>query len=389
MGEESNKMGPERHPDPSRLPTIFAEIADDDFHPLIEEELDKGTIPIGTTCSYIPESLLSVDGLWPIRIRGGDTRGTPMADTYLSNVLCSYVRSVLEQVLEGRMEHLRGWVFAASCDHTRRLYDNLVYLSPPEFVHMVDVPHKRDAEAVAWMARELKELARKLSDAFEVDTGDVALTTAINQCNEVLGMLAEIGRTRKHVQPPISGTVFHQMMVASMTLPKKVLLPALKEVLAITHKTPDEHRHRARLLVMGSQLDDYRLIQLIESLGGLVVADRFCTGSIPGLKRVEFDDDPWVSLAFHSLNRMSCPRMMGDFAGRLEEVVRTAEDFRVDGVVLQIMKFCDLWGVESSAMTQALRERSIPVLRLEREAAWAGEGQIRTRVQAFLESIAK
>ena len=80
---------------------------------------------------------------------------------------------------------------------------------------------------------------------------------------------------------------------------------------------------------------------------------------------------------------------MEAFDRRVEAVVRMVRDFRVDGVILQSMKFCDIWGVESSPLTSVLRDEGIPVLRLEREYAPSGEGQVRTRVQAFLESMGK
>ena len=81
--------------------------------------------------------------------------------------------------------------------------------------------------------------------------------------------------------------------------------------------------------------------------------------------------------------------MMEAFDERVATVVEAAREFRADGVVLETMKFCDTWGVESSPLVTALREAGLPVLRLEREYALSGEGQIRTRVQAFLESMEK
>jgi benzoyl-CoA reductase/2-hydroxyglutaryl-CoA dehydratase subunit BcrC/BadD/HgdB len=112
-------------------------------------------------------------------------------------------------------------------------------------------------------------------------------------------------------------------------------------------------------------------------------------GSIPALSPIEEDENALLSLARHSLKNISCPRMMEEFSGRVKQILEAAEEFSADGIVLETMKFCDTWGVEASPMISALRESGLPVLKLEREYALTGVGQLSTRVQAFLESMGK
>ena len=124
------------------LPPVFGEVLATPHNRLVAEAAAGGRRILGFTCSYVPEPLLAVDGLVPVRLRAPGVAGTPLAETYLSNVVCPYPRSVLEFALEGRYDFLAGWVFTASCDHLRRLLDNLVYLAEPPFHHMLDLPHK-------------------------------------------------------------------------------------------------------------------------------------------------------------------------------------------------------------------------------------------------------
>jgi len=119
------------------------------------------------------------------------------------------------------------------------------------------------------------------------------------------------------------------------------------------------------------------------------VADRFCTGSIPGLMPIEMKGDPFRSLAEYTFKKTLCPRMMEDFDRRLQIIIDTVKEYHVDGVVIEIIKFCDLWGVDAMPLISALRKEGIPVLKLEREYCLSGEGQQRTRVQAFIESMGK
>jgi len=81
--------------------------------------------------------------------------------------------------------------------------------------------------------------------------------------------------------------------------------------------------------------------------------------------------------------------MMEDFDRRLNTIIDTVKEYKVDGVVLEVIKFCDLWGVDSMPLVAALRRKGIPVLKLEREYRLGSEGQLRTRVQAFIESMGK
>ena len=373
----------------SVLPAIFDEILESPLNPLVEAALADGQRAIGYTCSFIPEAMLSVDGLLPLRIRALGTAGTPMADTYLSSVICTYPRSILELALEDRFDFLGGWVFAASCDHLRRLFDNLQSLLEPGFNHIVDVPHKRTPAALGWFVDELRILSEALSSHFNVDTGVDALRKSIARLNQQLEALRSIGNLRLRQHPPISGTDFHKLMVASATTPRASLAAPLAELAAELPEKEAISDYRARLMVVGSGIDDPSYLSIIEAMGGLVVADRFCFGSMPGLEPIPEEGDPLRALAEHHLMTPRCPRMTDDFGLRVRDVLAAVEEYSVDGVIIETMKFCDIWGIESGALVSSLRSTKIPVLRLEREYVTSGEGQLRTRVQAFLESMGK
>ncbi len=374
---------------PVSLPRVIKDIVDAPISPLVDKAQEADRKAIAYTCAYVPEPLLNVDGLFGVRVRAPGVSGTPMADTYLSNVICSYVRSILEFALEGSFQSMNGWVFAASCDHMRRLYDNLDYLERPEFIHILDVPHKRSEAAVEWMREELSQLAERLAEHFNVQTDDAAVAKAIAAHNEYLAVMRDIGNLRKRPHPPLSGSTFQALLVAGSSSPKDLILPHLRVFYETADKAPGIDDYRARLLLAGSHCDDYQYIRVIESTGALVVGDRTCTGSIPALAPIDDEGDPLTVLARRSLSNISCPRMMEEFDARVAEIVAAVSEFGADGVLLETMKFCDTWGVEASPMIQALRAAGIPVLRLEREYALGSEGQLQTRVQAFLESMGK
>ncbi len=382
-------MKSEKTTERALLPGYLDEILSDPCNELVEKALDEGGVAIGYTCNFVPDVMLNAAGLFPLRLRAPGISGTEMADVYLSSVICPYTRSILEFALDRRYDFLGGWVFAASCDHMRRLYDNLDYLSDPGFVHILDVPHKRTDAALDWYEDELRGLAGSLSAYFGIQIDEDALGESVVERNRVMSLLRCIGEKRREVFPPLRGGEFHRLMLFALTSPLWLAEPLLRDYLESLERSEKKTGCRARLMVVGGQLDDPAFIDAIESQGALVVADRFCTGSMPGAEDILIEENPFRGTARHYLCRMRCPRMMEDFTSRVKEICDTVRRCNVDGVVLQGIKFCDTWGVEASPFVAALRAEGIPVLRLEREYRLSGEGQLRTRVQAFIESMGK
>lgn len=370
-------------------PAYFNRLLQSPCSDLLASAMAEGKIPVGYTCSYVPEVLLSVGDLVPVRVHAPGVYGTEMADIYLSNVTCSYIRSLLEFAMDDQYEFIEGWVFAASCDHLRRLYDNLDYLMQPDFIHILDVPHRIGDTALAWFRDELGEFAEKLAAHFNADVSDGALADAIARHNEFVSLVSEIGDLRKTVHPPISGTEFHTLMMAIQTSPKSLLMDPVRRFRdALPEKAPHSD-YRARLLIVGGQIHDPAYIQAIESVGGLVVADHICTGAIPGLTPITVNGSPLDAIAAHYLNKTACPRMMENFNDRVKVILASAAEYNVDGVIIEFIKFCDTWGVESGQIAERIKAAGIPVLTLEREYSATGEGQLKTRVQAFIESMGK
>jgi benzoyl-CoA reductase/2-hydroxyglutaryl-CoA dehydratase subunit BcrC/BadD/HgdB len=368
----------------------FLELLERPQNRLVEKAVEQGRIPIAYTCSFVPEPLLMAGALFPVRVHANGVAGTEIADNYLSSFICSYTRSILEFAFDDRYDLVKGWVFVPSCAHMQRLCDTIDYLKKPAFMHTIDVPRKVNGLTKAWLAEELAMLRDRLAAHFGVDMGDGSLRQAIRDWNAFAGEVRAVGDLRKLDAPPITGEEFHALLMASLASPKDLVLPLVRELRSGLAGNPGSTGHRARLMVVGGHLHDPEFIRIIESQGGLVVADRFCTGSIPGLAPVdENGSDALATLAEHSFRKTLCPRMMENFPLRLEAIVDAVREYRVDGVVLEVIKFCDLWGVDSVPLVGALREQGIPVLKLEREYRLTGEGQLRTRVQAFLESMGK
>ena len=366
---------------------FFNDLLAEPYNQLIEKAIDEDMVPIGYTCSYIPEIILSSGKLFPVRMRAPGIAGTEIADNYLSNVICTYTRSILEFIMDSQYEFIKGWIFSASCDHLRRLYDNHLYLRKPDFIHIVDAPFMYSKNTIDWFTKELKILIEKLSSHFGVEITNETLTNEIVEHNKFVELMKSFGDKRKQVDLKFTGTEFHTMFMASQVAPKKFILPYLTKFFDEVNSREEEINYKARVMVMGNEIDDPNFLEVIESQGAVVVADRFCTGTIPGLTPIDLSDDPVRSIAEQTFMKTMCPRIMDDFDARINSILKIIEEYSIDGVIIENIKFCDMWGIETSLFVNALRDNKIPVLKLEREYRLSSEGQMKTRVQAFLESI--
>jgi benzoyl-CoA reductase/2-hydroxyglutaryl-CoA dehydratase subunit BcrC/BadD/HgdB len=142
-------------------------------------------------------------------------------------------------------------------------------------------------------------------------------------------------------------------------------------------------------MIIGGMLDDPGYLEVIESLGATIVADQLCCGSKTFSNEADEGIDPIEAIAKRMLEHIPCPRMLADYDQRLSGLVDVVQRHRVDGIICERLKFCDLWGGELLMLRDSLRkDHEVPVLVLERDYLTAsGVGQLRTRVQAFIEGL--
>ncbi len=371
---------------------FFEDLLKTSKNTLIDKAVQEGRVPIGYNCYTVPEPLLAVGKLFPVCLRAPEVSSTETANYYMSSFNCSYSRSIFQSGVDGNLDFLGGVVFAASCMHIQRTEHNFEITKLDDgnekyVYHVLDTPRKIFPGSVEAMVADLKVVAAKLAQSYDVDMSEAAVTKAIKEHNEFNRLLKEIADLRIGDHPKITGTEWHTIFVASKTAPKDMLVDHLKKLKRELDKREGINAEIPRIMLMGSILDNPAFTELIESQGCLVVADRYCFGSIPGLEMIPEEGDPYVNLAKHYLETQECPRMMEQSAQRIEHVLQLADEYRVDGVIYEVMKFCDLWGWEALKVVKAFQAKDVPIVRFEREYQLTGEGQIRTRVQAFIESI--
>lgn len=365
----------------------FREIVADRYRVIRENKEREGKKVIGWVCNYIPEELIHAAGMYPVRVLGGEGE-TAQADAHLYSNICSFVRSCVEEGFKGEYDFLDGLVTASTCDHTRRLFDVWNRYIPLGFTYQIGLPHKVTAASLEYYRNEIAGLKEGLERFGGVTITDDDLRGAIELFNRTRQLLREVYELRRAEHPPISGAEVLDVVLAGMILPRERYHRMLEELLAALAGRAGIQGYKARLMLTGSLLDNSEYLRVIEELGGLVVADSLCTGTRYFWDRVEPDGDPLGALVRAYLTHQPCPRMR-PYTARAAHLKEIAQTFHVDGVICEQIKFCDNAGEEYPMVREALAEIGIPSLTLEREYALGGVGQMKTRVQAFLESVGR
>ena len=378
---------------------FFENLLQDAQNELVQKAVEEGLHPLGYNCYYIPETLLNLPGCFSSRLRAPRCTSTDLASYYMTQRNCPYVRSILERAIEGGYNYLEALFGVEACAAMERMEEHFDLLKPvknDKFVTTImDAPMKGDRTNLEYYKTQLKKnVLTPLQEKLGVDVSEEALQKAIEDHNEISKVITEIGEFRKLDNPPITGYEFHVIQLVSEVCPHTLILPYLKETLKEIKKRKPEEKFpfRARVVLAGSEIDDPDFTKLIESCGAMVVADRYCFGSFPSREQIEIQEgeSAFDAICRHYLHWNQCARFMNGekINQRSDEVERLFREFKADGIIYENMKFCEFWSYEKVLESNIfMNERHIPVCTIEKEYALGAVGQLRTRFQAFIESL--
>lgn len=366
---------------------------------LVQQAQAEGRLAIGYTCFHIPEAILNVDKCFSVRIRAPRTGSLDMSTYYMSNYTCEFSRALLERALEGGYRFLDAMIGVDACSMMNRTMEHFELLNvnekPKFFVTHTDMPYKLTDYTLDCYVKQMRlRVLDRLSEVYGVDTSDAAIRKAVAEHNEVCSIISEIGQMRKEENPVITGYEFHVLNLVSYTCPKYLILDRLRETLEeLKNRKPDpKPAFRAKVAIVGSEIDDPNLTRLIEGCGALVVSDRYCFGSTPGREVIELNDeeDALTQICRHDMMVAECARYISDekVQQRRDTADRLAQEYHADGIIYEQMKYCDYWGFERALVSHIMQEEyKWPVLSIDRLYNNGNSGQLRTRVQAFVEAL--
>ena len=365
---------------------------------LVVQAVNEGRYALGYNCYYIPETLLNLPGCFSSRLRAPRCTSTDVASYYMTTRTCPYARSILERAIEGGYNFLEALFGAECCAAMERMEEHFALINPVKndkfFTTIIDPPMKGDKTNLEYYKVELQhKIVDKLAER-GVDVSEEAMRAAIADHNEISRIITEIGDRRKLDNPNITGYEFHVIQLVSQVCPHYLIKPYLEETLEElkTREPEPQFPFRVRVAVAGSEIDDPEFTKLIENCGAMVVADRYCFGSFPGREQIEIRDGETAfdAICRHYLHWNQCVRFMDGekIDQRTAEIRRLVDEFKADGVIYENMKFCEFWSYEKVLASHIfINELNIPCCTIEKEYALGAAGQLRTRFQAFIESL--
>jgi benzoyl-CoA reductase subunit C len=362
------------------------------------KELKKeGEDIIGYICSFVPLEIISASGCIPFRVRGNIHEPITKGDTLLETIVCPYYRSVFDLSVKGRYDFLSGLVIPHGCDSMVRSYSAWAYALPYSYFHFVNIPTVCDESSFEFFSAELNTFRKSLEKFTGKTITDGDLIKAIRIYNENREKVRTLYEFRKKDPPLISGTELTMVLTVGSSLPIHEANTLFDQVLGeIKRRRKSPLKKGPRILIDGACVDNIELIKLVEELGGNVVADTICNGARDYFPRTEVGGDPIDALSRRYLDKINCPKTYrgkkadtfeGDIASRFGDIGAYAKEFKAEGAILYVYRYCDPFGFEVPARKAYYKSINVPLLHLEDVYSSGTVGQLRTRIQAFLEMI--
>ncbi|MBI4965578.1 MAG: 2-hydroxyacyl-CoA dehydratase [Desulfomonile tiedjei] len=346
----------------------------------------RGHKILGYFCTYTPIELIHASGFVPVRVQGGGG-ATTKADTLTPSFICPYMRQALEKALTGQYDFLSGVVQAYTCDVACGLAKIWQENISGEIFHTIPFPYNDSEGSRAFFQSAIEELKFRMEEIGGEFT-EKALDDSLELYREIRSMVMDLYRLRYRGKLPLSAGEFLMVIQSGFVTPPEDYRRMLEELIAGLRKTEASDAGGVPVLVSGSLVEEPGVLELLEECGGKVVADDLCTGlrhfdppAGQGLTAIERLIDRYI-------NRFPCPAR-SRAEKRAPLILRLIRDSQAKGVVFLFQKYCTPHLADHPMLAEELKRHGIPSVAIEMEEAGMGEGQVRTRLEAFFEMLGR
>ena len=385
---------------PTSLPEHFEDFAEDRREGFlkVKELKDKGEKICGAFCQYTPSEIIYAAGLYQVALCGRSPDPIKTAETRLPANLCPLIKASYGHALEESCPYAYFSdvvVGETTCDGKKKMYELLGELKPMQVIHLPNVPdYERSLEM--W-TEEIRAFAKGLEEKFNVTITDDMLNESIEWCNKERIQAARIYELGKYDPPAITGTKMNDIMEGEQYMfDREAKYNKINEILDQCEKNwhdgiypyePDPNR--PRLIVSGGGYGGVsaKTINVMEELGGAIVCYEGCCG-ISSRRRLVDEDrsrDPYVRIAEKYIE-VPCAVVSPNYR-RMDQVRETIKEWHADGYVSITLHSCNPFAIETENIRRVCEEMDIPLLHIETDFYPGDAGQIRTRIEAFLEMI--
>ena len=360
------------------------------------EHKAKGGKVVGTFCVYVPDEIIMAAGGVGVGLCGGTQFSIPDAQKILPQNLCPLIKSAFGFKLAKICPYFEVADFLVgetTCDGKKKVWEILNDYAP---IHVMEVPHmKKNRDKELWF-KEVKAFKEKMEEESGIKITPELLEEKIKLVNKKRLALKRIFEVRKALPPPISGK--DALLISQIAFyddverfTKKVnelydeLEDRIKKGIGIVKKdTP-------RIMICGCPmaLPNWKLHHIIEESRAVVVCEESCVGTRYFTHMVKEDcpsmEEKIKAIADRYL-KINCSCFTPN-EERIEQIVQYTKDFKVNGVIYYTLQFCHTYYMEFIKVKSALKKANVPVLEIITDYSPGDEGQLKTRVEAFIEQI--
>lgn len=362
----------------------------------------EGKTIIGYPCVYVPLEMLTALDLVPYQTCGDMREPVTEADRALPGSFCPVMRSCLDCALKNKNDFLDGMVTVHSCDpqeKTARVWES--YTSYPYF-HFIDMPITVRPEALEYFKSQLNDFGKTLETFTGRKLSRDKLKSAITFHNRQRALVRELYELTKPSPPHISGTEIIQVLEALTSLPVAEGNDLLTEVISeVRSRSNGPEKKPARLLIWSSILDYTDIMQVFEAKANVVMSES-CGGIRAYRSEVKFTSDLMEGLADYYLTEITCARtfrqatigeIRKDYArdlqsrfGYLKSIIK---EWKIDGAIMLLVRYCDPFAFEMPSLKDYFDSIGIPSTYIEYDYTIGALAPLRTRIEAFLETVSQ
>lgn len=362
---------------------------------LIEHQKKGGKV-FGTFCVYVPDEIVFAADAIATGLCGGSQFWVPGGEKVLPTNTCPLIKASVGARIDRTCPFFRiadMYVGETTCDGKKKPWEILAEDVP---VHVMNLPQMKRAKDVQAWAEEI-ETFKNIVEEFTGNkvTAD-KLAESIKLINNKRKALERLYDLRKNETLPISGC--DALLISQIAFYDD---PA--RFTQMTNKLCDELEKRVadgvsvvpagtkRIMLTGTPLaiPNWKLHNIVETSGAAVVCEEMCTGTRYFEKLVDESgatlEEQYQALANRYMN-INCACFTPN-SGRIDDILRLAKEYKVDGIIDVNLKFCNLYDTEGYFVERVMKEAGIPVLGIETDYTDSDAQQLRTRVSAFIEML--
>jgi benzoyl-CoA reductase/2-hydroxyglutaryl-CoA dehydratase subunit BcrC/BadD/HgdB len=348
--------------------------------------LPKDRDPVGFFCPYVPEELIHAAGALPFRLMGTPIRMSHV-QAHLPSNCCHLVKSSLESLLQGELDFLKGIIFSHTCDSMQGLADiwALQRHTPLQFNLMM--PSHLDSEISRVY---LKSEIERFKGFLQSHIGEItpqSLKNSIQLFNRVREKLQKIYALRPTWHKQIPGIDFARIIRAGYLMDRQRYLELLDDLLNTLPKETEESGNLVPVYLAGNMTHSDLHFSLIEEAGAIVVQDDLCSGTRFLRLMTQEDIDPIEGLTNRYFTSFLCPTKHKGAYAHIETLLKEVDKSRAKAVIFLLYKYCETHFFDYPDLKRALESKGIATLLLEVEDPSYSIGQLKIRIQAFVEML--